>query len=193
MIVSLVSVIAAAVLFFLGTLAAGNTPKRGLDLQGGASVVLAPAPGQQVKSLGEAVKVRRRRVSGVGVSEANVSQQGNNIIVELPGVQNQDRALSLVGQTAQLEFRHVLTSASAGGVYDPATGTLAASGATTTTTAPGATTTTVPGATTTTSGATTTVPATSPTKGPLRAPQVQIARPATPAAATPTVPNTHRA
>ena len=177
MIVSLVSIMGAAVLFLLGTLASGNTPKLGLDLQGGASVVLAPAPGQQVKSLGEAVKIIRRRVNGLGVSEANVTQQGNNIIVELPGVQNQDRALSIVGQTAQLEFRHVLTSAAAGGVYDPATGTLATSSSPTTT---------IPGATTTVPTTSTTAPATSTTKGALGAPQVQVAGLATQTAPAPT-------
>jgi preprotein translocase subunit SecD len=185
MIVSLVSIMGAAVLFLLGTLASGNSPKLGLDLQGGASVVLAPAPGQQVKSLGEAVKIIRRRVNGLGVSEANVTQQGNNIIVELPGVQNQDRALSIVGQTAQLEFRHVLTSTAAGGVYDPSTGLLATT-ANPTTTTPGSTTTTTPGATTTVPA--TTVPATSTTKGALGAPQVQVAGLATQVATTPTTP-----
>jgi preprotein translocase subunit SecD len=188
MIVSLIAIIALAGFALLGTLASGNSPKLGLDLQGGASVVLAPAKGQTIRpgTLGQAVKIIRRRVNGLGVSEANVTQQGNNIIVELPGVQNQDRALGLVGQTAQLEFRHVLGSSAAGGVYDPATGTLAAASPTTTTSAPNGSTTTstVPRSTTTAPAATST------TKGALGAgsPTVHVAGLAAQAATTPTSP-----
>src|ERR1700737_167987 len=113
LVVSLIGIVSIAVVFLTATLASGNSPKLGLDLQGGASVVLAPTPGQTVKpgALDEAVKIIRRRVNGLGVSEANVVRQGTNIVVELPGVRNQDAAINLVGTTAQLEFRPVLQTA----------------------------------------------------------------------------------
>jgi preprotein translocase subunit SecD len=64
--------------------------------------------------------------------------------VQLPGVEDKDRALALVGTTAELRFRPVLSALPL------------ESSTTTTTTAPGATTTTAPGATTTSAATTTT-------------------------------------
>jgi preprotein translocase subunit SecD len=94
------------------------------------------------------VEIIRARVDSLGVAEPDVSRQGDNIVVDLPGVENRDKARELVGTTAELRFRPVLQ------VFPPGS-----TGATTTTTAPGATTTTAPGGATTTTakGAPTTV------------------------------------
>ena len=135
----------AIVLVPLGLVLASNTtPQLGLDLQGGISVVLAPKAGTKVKSdtLGQAVNIIRNRVDSLGVAEPEVSRQGNNIIIDLPGVKNREEALNIVGQTAELRFRPVL------GTLPPES-----SSATTTTTAAGATTTTAAGASTTTTKA----------------------------------------
>ena len=125
-------------------LATNTTPQLGLDLEGGVSVVLAPKAGTNVKSdtLGQAVSIIRNRVDSLGVAEPDVSRQGNNIIVDLPGVKDQQRAIDIVGQTAELRFRPVL------GTLPPE-----ASDVATTTTAPGATTPTSAGATPTTAAA----------------------------------------
>jgi preprotein translocase subunit SecD len=122
-------------------LATNTTPQLGLDLEGGVSVVLAPKAGTNVKSdtLGQAVNIIRNRVDSLGVAEPDVSRQGNNIIVDLPGVKDQKQAIDIVGQTAELRFRPVL------GNLPPE-----ASNVSTTTTAPGATTTTAAGASTST-------------------------------------------
>jgi len=119
-------------------IASNTTPQLGLDLQGGISVVLAPKAGTNVKSdtLGQAVNIIRNRVDSLGVAEPDVSRQGNDIIVDLPGVKNQQQALDIVGQTAELRFRPVL------GSLPPESSSV------TTTTAPGATTTTASGAST---------------------------------------------
>ncbi len=95
------------------TLAAGNEPLLGLDLQGGASVVLEPEPlpdGQEIteESLDQAVDIIRNRVDGLGVREPEVTRQGETILVQIPGVEDQQRAIDLVGQTAELRFRPVL-------------------------------------------------------------------------------------
>ena len=105
---SLVGIVLVAVIALLATIGAGYTPKLGLDLQGGASVVLAPK--HKVKSgvLNQAISIIRSRVDALGVSEPDISRQGDNIVVQLPGVKNKDRALKLVGQTAELRFRPVL-------------------------------------------------------------------------------------
>ena len=130
----------------IGVVAAGWKPVLGLDLQGGISVVLAPVGETNAESLNKAVDIIRTRVDAIGVAEPEISRQGKNIVVDLPGVKDRDKARGLVGQTAELRFRQVLA------VLPPAD-TSSTTTTTTTTTTP----TTVPaeGATTTT-----TVPAT---------------------------------
>ena len=89
-----------------------SKPLLGLDLQGGASVVLAPVEGSKVtnETLDQAIAIIRQRVDGVGVAEPDITRQGSNVVIQLPGVQDTDRVLNLVGQTAQLRFRPVLAS-----------------------------------------------------------------------------------
>lgn len=91
------------------TFASGNEPLLGLDLQGGVSVVLAPSEGDATsEELNQAIDIMRRRVDALGVAEPEVTLQGSNIIVALPGVDDPQRALDLVGQTAALRFRPIL-------------------------------------------------------------------------------------
>lgn len=146
---SLVGSLAFIVLLAAGaltaTLVSGNRPELGLDLQGGVSVVLQPEESVPSDRLDQAIEIIRNRVDAIGVAEPDIVRQGDAIVVQLPGVQDQQRALELVGQTAELRFRPVL-------------GTLGPAGSeTTTTTAPpaeGSTTTTAAGdgSTTTTAG-----------------------------------------
>ncbi|MDQ6927905.1 MAG: protein translocase subunit SecD [Actinomycetota bacterium] len=89
--------------------ASGKSPQLGLDLQGGASVVLTPKNKVPSAVLDQAIEIIRSRVDALGVAEPDISRQGNNIIVQLPGVKNRDRALQVVGQTAQLFFRKVIS------------------------------------------------------------------------------------
>ena len=91
------------------TVAAGNRPELGLDLQGGASVVLRPPSDVgNPEVLDQAIEVIRGRVDALGVAEPDITRQGNAIVVELPGVSDQQRAIEVVGQTAELRFRPVL-------------------------------------------------------------------------------------
>ena len=105
-VIGIVAVAAAGVVY---TLVAGNEPLLGLDLQGGASVVLEPTRTAEPEELEVAVEIIRNRVDGLGVAEPEISTQGTNILVQLPGVDQQQRALDLVGQTAELRFRPVLS------------------------------------------------------------------------------------
>ncbi len=115
------------------TLASGESPQLGLDLQGGASVVLEPKTEVPSGVLDQAIEIIRSRVDGLGVAEPDISRQGDSIIVQLPGVRNTDRALEIVGQTAQLFFRPVLQQLPASPEASPTTPTSApAEGATTT-------------------------------------------------------------
>ncbi|MDP3711806.1 MAG: protein translocase subunit SecD [Mycobacteriales bacterium] len=90
------------------------TPKLGLDLRGGASVVLqvqqeqGDTPPTQAQ-LDTAIEIIQRRVNGLGVAEAEVVTQGSNIVVSVPGGTRESlRALTV---TAQLRFREVLNQA----------------------------------------------------------------------------------
>jgi preprotein translocase subunit SecD len=105
---SLVGIVAVTFALLGLTVGFGYAPKLGLDLQGGASVTLLPKGEVQQDALGQAVQIIRNRVDALGVAEPEITRQGNAIVVNLPGVKDQDRALQLVGQTAELRFRPVL-------------------------------------------------------------------------------------
>ncbi len=128
-----VSVLLVVVLAFgaLGaTVASGSSPQLGLDLQGGASVVLQPKTKVPASVLDQAIEIIRNRVDALGVAEPDISRQGSSIIVQLPGVKNRDRALEVVGQTAQLFFRPVRETLPAAEQPGEATTTTAAPPAT---------------------------------------------------------------
>jgi preprotein translocase subunit SecD len=110
-ILPLVLILVAAFGGLAWTIAAGNSPELGLDLQGGVSVVLAPTEDASGEQLDQALNIIRDRVDALGVAEPEITRQGDAIVVQLPGVKNRDRALALVGQTAELRFRPVLQQA----------------------------------------------------------------------------------
>ncbi|MGV3710687.1 MAG: protein translocase subunit SecD [Gemmatimonas sp.] len=85
--------------------------KLGLDLQGGMHMTLDIDESKQaVANKGEAIdralKVVRQRIDQFGVAEPLVQKVGSDrIIVELPGVDDPERAQALVQQAAFLEFQ----------------------------------------------------------------------------------------
>lgn len=83
-------------------------PLLGLDLQGGLAVVLTPKDSVQTDTLEKAVDIIRQRVDALGVAEPDISRQGENILIQLPGIKNPEDALRVIGTTAELRFRPVL-------------------------------------------------------------------------------------
>ncbi|MDD5429025.1 MAG: protein translocase subunit SecD, partial [Candidatus Omnitrophica bacterium] len=89
----------------------------GLDLQGGMHVVLkvdtSKLPMDARKDAVErAMEVIRNRVDQFGVGEMSIQRQGaDNIIVQLPGITDRERALDIIGKTAHLEFKIVSDNA----------------------------------------------------------------------------------
>lgn len=82
---------------------------QGLDLQGGLQVVLEARPpeGESVDSdtLQGTRDTIERRVNELGVSEPLIQTRGDNqIVVELPGVEDAEAAIDVVQATALLEF-----------------------------------------------------------------------------------------
>jgi preprotein translocase subunit SecD len=90
------------------------TTKLGLDLSGGTQLVLDAnmkdiATSDRASALDSAKQVIERRINFFGVTEPVIqtatSQNTYRIIVELPGISDVNQAISLIGQTAQLDFR----------------------------------------------------------------------------------------
>jgi len=138
-VITLVLVVFLVAASLAANLAAGNTPALGLDLQGGASVTLQPDGEFDATGLDVAVEIIRARVDSIGVAEPEIILQGDTVVVNLPGVKDQQQALNIIGRTGELLLRPVLQS----GIYNPdaATTTLPQ----TATTLPNATTSSSPG------------------------------------------------
>lgn len=108
LVVSLVGVVVVVFGLLIGNLAVGNVPSLGLDLQGGASVTLQPEGTYDAKALDVALSIIRSRVDSIGVSEPEIIRQGDTVVVNLPGVEDQQRALDIIGKQGQLLLRPVL-------------------------------------------------------------------------------------
>ena len=98
-------VVAAAL---IGNVVAGNKPALGLDLQGGASITLQPVGDYTAAALEKAVEIIERRVNSLGVAEPEITRQGDNVVVNLPGVKDQQRALDIIGRQGEVLLRPVL-------------------------------------------------------------------------------------
>src|SRR4051812_38088733 len=90
-----------------------STPQLGLDLAGGTTVTMKAQTesGKNPPSdqMNEAINIIRKRVNGSGLTDAEVTKQGDNVIVvSVPGDKaDQKKVIDLVGTTAQLQFRQV--------------------------------------------------------------------------------------
>ncbi len=84
--------------------------KRGLDLQGGMHLALEVDESKGVvadkaDAIDRAIKVVRTRIDQFGVSEPLVQKAGaDRIIVELPGIDDPQRAMDVVQKSAFLQF-----------------------------------------------------------------------------------------
>ncbi len=105
---TLILTVGLVVGLFLVNLAAQNSPSLGLDLQGGASVTLQPEGEFESEALNVAVEIIRQRVDSLGVAEPEIIRQGNTVVVNLPGVKDQQAALDLIGRTGEVQLRQVL-------------------------------------------------------------------------------------
>lgn len=95
-------------------------PNLAVDIQSEAGTfprVTLRLTDEQVKfirnhAVNQSLEIIRNRIDQFGVAEPVIIRQGaDEIVVQLPGVKDPQRALSLIGQTAQLEFKLVEDSA----------------------------------------------------------------------------------
>src|SRR3954447_12377730 len=99
-----------AIAFGLVALAGNWKPQLGLDLQGGTSIRLTPKGNPSAEAPNEARNIIDQRVNGSGVSEAEVTVEGNRyVVVEIPGDARRD-LVDTVKRQAQLRFRLVACS-----------------------------------------------------------------------------------
>jgi preprotein translocase subunit SecD len=90
--------------------------KLGLDISGGMQVVLEAKDTEKVKVTPEVmqsiISVVRNRVDGLGVAEPLIQKKGDRqIVVELPGIEDPDRARAMIGKTAHLKFQEQAATA----------------------------------------------------------------------------------
>lgn len=90
----------------------GEKINLGLDLRGGMHLVLEAdvtriPPGVSVRdTVDTALEIIRNRIDQFGVREPTIARQGEKrIIVDLPGIEDPQRAIDIIGRTALLEFK----------------------------------------------------------------------------------------
>jgi preprotein translocase subunit SecD len=91
-----------------------NSINLGLDLKGGLQIILRPIQSGEDEEIPESKLEKtigkiRDRIDLLGVSEPLVTKdKSNNIVIQLPGVEDPDTAKEIIGKTAELEFRLVM-------------------------------------------------------------------------------------
>jgi SecD/SecF fusion protein len=117
-----------ALLLALPSSPAYKKPTLGLDLQGGLEVVLRAIPdkGQQINAtqMQTAQSIIESRVNKIGVASPNVAiQGGDEIVIQLAGVNDPAKAAKIVGTTGKLQmfdFETSLASPTVAGNQQPA-------------------------------------------------------------------------
>ncbi|HZD23812.1 MAG TPA: protein translocase subunit SecD [Acidimicrobiia bacterium] len=106
----LIIVLAIAWGLLAAIIALGWTPLLGLDLQGGTAVVLTAPEGTDPDLIEVATVIMTRRIEDFGaVQEPDIAISGSDtVVVQLPGVEDEQRAIEAVGKTGLLSFRPVL-------------------------------------------------------------------------------------
>lgn len=98
-------VLAAIVVTFTVVRPIGPDIREGLDLKGGVEVVLRTERPVTQAEMGIIVSILTNRADSLGVSEPVIEPQGTDeVLVEVPGVKNQEQAIKTIGETGQLEF-----------------------------------------------------------------------------------------
>ena len=109
---SLIGVVLIVLITLGYNIATDNTPILGLDLQGGVSVILAPTEPATAEELTVIRDQIRSELERQGIAEPDVRVQGDTIVVDLPGVRDQQEALSAVDVSGVVELRPVLNPGS---------------------------------------------------------------------------------
>ena len=107
--ISLLGIVIVAALLLGINLIARNEPVLGLDLQGGVSVVLATDEEASASDLTFIRDLIRDELESRGIAEPDVRVEGENIVVDLPGVKDQRQALDAVDVAGIVTLRPVMS------------------------------------------------------------------------------------
>ncbi|HEY3484196.1 MAG TPA: hypothetical protein VGK49_02375, partial [Ilumatobacteraceae bacterium] len=105
---SMLGIVAIATALLLINLGFGNTPVLGLDLRGGVSVILQPTESASASDLTTVRDLIRDELEQRGIAEPDVRVEGSNIVVDLPGVKDQQEALDAVDIAGIVTLRPVI-------------------------------------------------------------------------------------
>ena len=106
----------ASIIIFVGlvggllafNLSIGNTPVLGLDLKGGLSVIYATSEPADDEQLVIVRDLMRGQLEDFGIAEPDVRVEGENIIVDLPGVSDQESAFEALQVSGIVTLRPVI-------------------------------------------------------------------------------------
>ncbi|MDR1997592.1 MAG: protein translocase subunit SecD [Candidatus Margulisbacteria bacterium] len=99
------------ILFLAAALVIWKIPiKLGLDLHGGLRVVVEALDTPEIKVNADIMdgvrQVIRNRIDGFGIAEPVIQRKGERqVVIEIPGMQDVERTLAVIGSTALLEFK----------------------------------------------------------------------------------------
>jgi preprotein translocase subunit SecD len=110
LLIGIVAILVAAGYYFAAVNPITSHLHYGLDFVGGVSAEFeaVPTPGAPVNAaaMARAMQIMSFRINALGVAEPVLQQVGSNrIMVQLPGVKNQEQALQWLGQTALLQIK----------------------------------------------------------------------------------------
>jgi preprotein translocase subunit SecD len=118
--VSMIGFTVIAATLFLLTIGFERTPILGLDLKGGLSVIYATDEPADEDELVVVRDLMRDQLESFGIAEPDVRVEGENIIVDLPGVSDQSEAFDALKVSGIVELRPVL-QCQAGSLGDTST------------------------------------------------------------------------
>ncbi|HAX98638.1 MAG TPA: protein translocase subunit SecD [Candidatus Atribacteria bacterium] len=106
----LIITIALVVLAIIAVFPVEKKIRLGLDLKGGSHILLecvdSPEAPLDEDSVKRVVEIVRNRIDQLGVAEPLILRQGEKrVLVQLPGIDDPQRAVEIIGQTALLEFK----------------------------------------------------------------------------------------
>jgi len=106
----LIITIALVVLAIIAIFPIEKKIRLGLDLKGGSHILLecvdSPEAPLDEDSVKRVVEIVRNRIDQLGVAEPLILRQGEKrVLVQLPGIDDPQRAVEIIGQTALLEFK----------------------------------------------------------------------------------------
>ncbi len=110
-ILKVISILVAILIALILSFPLGEKIKLGLDLKGGSHIILecidSPNAPVDNDAVNRVLEIIRNRVDQLGVSEPLIQRDGSKrILVQLPGIEDPELAVQIIGQTALLEFKN---------------------------------------------------------------------------------------